>query len=174
MRDCAAGFGGVGALLRHLRLPRRRVTSSLQTCAAFLAFGGLWLVWRSKRAQLFSSRIPTSVYTFSSCGPVAQWIERLPPEQKVVGSNPIRPTFDFLSYCARDFSGVCCRLGCGWQHLRENSRHLLSFCLYLTTFAGVFSPAFVVGLFASCAPRTAPRFASIICARRLALNITVS
>ena len=49
-------------------------------------------VLRSSR----SSRILTSVYTFSSCGLVAQWIERLPPEQKVVGSNPIKPTFDFL------------------------------------------------------------------------------
>ena len=46
--------------------------------------------------QVFPLSIPTSVYTFSSCGLVAQWIERLPPEQKVVGSNPIKPTFDFL------------------------------------------------------------------------------
>ena len=46
--------------------------------------------------QVVTHRIPTGVYTFSSRGPVAQWIERLPPEQKVVGSNPIRPTFDFL------------------------------------------------------------------------------
>lgn len=33
------------------------------------------------------------MYTFTGCGLVAQWIERLPPEQKVVGSNPIKPTF---------------------------------------------------------------------------------
>lgn len=32
------------------------------------------------------------MYTFTSCGLVAQWIERLPPEQKAVGSNPIKPT----------------------------------------------------------------------------------
>ncbi len=51
-------------------------------------------VWRVM--QVFPLSIPTSVYTFSSCGLVAQWIERLPPEQKVVGSNPIKPTFDFL------------------------------------------------------------------------------
>ena len=54
------------------------------------------MVYCSKRAQLFLQCILTSVYTFSSCGLVAQWIERLPPEQKVVGSNPIKPTFDFL------------------------------------------------------------------------------
>ena len=102
---------------------------ALQTCATFPAFGGLWLVWRSKRGEFISRlerlvwriapnarnaalkqvvthRIPTGVYTFSSRGPVAQWIERLPPEQKVVGSNPIRPTFDFLAYCACNFSRV--------------------------------------------------------------------
>ena len=61
------------------------------------------LVWRiapnarnAALKQVVTHRIPTGVYTFSSRGPVAQWIERLPPEQKVVGSNPIRPTFDFL------------------------------------------------------------------------------
>ena len=56
--------------------------------------GNFSRVWRGM--QVFPLRIPTSVYTFSSCGLVAQWIERLPPEQKVVGSNPIKPTFDFL------------------------------------------------------------------------------
>ena len=56
--------------------------------------------------QVVTPCIPTGVYTFSSRGPVAQWIERLPPEQKVVGSNPIRPTFDFLAYCACNFSRV--------------------------------------------------------------------
>lgn len=68
----------------------------LQTWGICLVFGGFGVVWRSKRAQLIPSHIPSSVYTFSSRGPVAQWIERLPPEQKVVGSNPIKPTFDFL------------------------------------------------------------------------------
>ena len=62
--------------------------------------------------QVLPLSIPTSVYTFSSRGPVAQWIERLPPEQKVVGSNPIRPTFDFLAYCAGDFSRVWSVWGC--------------------------------------------------------------
>ena len=47
-------------------------------------------VWRVYYRPLLT--IPSNVYTFTSCGLVAQWIERLPPEQKVVGSNPIKPT----------------------------------------------------------------------------------
>lgn len=103
--------------------------------------------------QVLPLRIPTSVYTFSSCGLVAQWIERLPPEQKVVGSNPIKPTFDFLlsilsltstfrlsrvgginysrleglGLCiapnARNFSGVCGRFGRAPHHVPRAPHH---------------------------------------------------
>ena len=79
-----------------------------------------------------SSRILTSVYTFSSCGLVAQWIERLPPEQKVVGSNPIKPTFDFLAYCARDINFT-------WLH--SFCRHSVISRLFLYT-AAQFLPFF--------------------------------
>ena len=81
---------------------RAQLVSRLEGCGWFVAPNAR----NAALKQVVTHRIPTGVYTFSSRGPVAQWIERLPPEQKVVGSNPIRPTFDFLLIVVVTSAGV--------------------------------------------------------------------
>ena len=81
---------------------RGEFISQLEGCGWFVAPNAR----NAALKQVVTHRIPTGVYTFSSRGPVAQWIERLPPEQKVVGSNPIRPTFDFLLIVVVTSAGV--------------------------------------------------------------------
>ena len=47
---------------------------------------------RVRLRMLFVHVVCTCRYSGGPHGFVAQWIERLSPEQKVVGSNPIKPT----------------------------------------------------------------------------------
>ena len=47
---------------------------------------------RPHEVRAFAHVVCTCRYSGASHGFVAQWIERLSPEQKVVGSNPIKPT----------------------------------------------------------------------------------
>lgn len=65
---------------------------------------------RPHEVRAFAHVVCACRYSGASHGFVAQWIERLSPEQKVVGSNPIKPTEQAVAPVLRDGSGEMC----GW------------------------------------------------------------
>ena len=48
---------------------------------------------------------PSGISAFSACARSSAWIERLPPEQKVVGSNPTGRT-NSLRFIPLDYASV--------------------------------------------------------------------